>query len=83
MWAVAVPPQTQIDAQVTHEAHVASVADAWRYLLDCGKALAHECNIKPEDLILGQWFLIFVYISTHVEFSDASGNKSGFLHPRS
>ncbi|EGO02869.1 hypothetical protein SERLA73DRAFT_176306, partial [Serpula lacrymans var. lacrymans S7.3] len=51
-WPVAVPPHKQIDVMVIHEAVVSSVKDAWRFLLQNGKALAEEGEIMPEELIL-------------------------------
>lgn len=52
-WAVAIPPHKKIDVAVHHELSIAPVVDAWRYLLNNGKALAKEANVEPEDLILG------------------------------
>lgn len=51
-WAVAIPPHKKIDVAVHHELSIAPVVDAWRYLLNNGKALAKEANVEPEDLIL-------------------------------
>jgi hypothetical protein len=55
-WVVAVAPQQQVDEFIVHEAYAQSMTEAWRYLLDNGKKLAAEFNVKPDELILGQPF---------------------------
>lgn len=56
-WPVAVPPYSQIDVVVVHEVYLSSVKDAWQYLLRNGKGHAADGGIRPEDLILGEYFL--------------------------
>ncbi|KAF8064152.1 hypothetical protein FPV67DRAFT_1698491 [Lyophyllum atratum] len=51
-WTMAVPPNGEIDCQISHWTTVARVADAWRFLLLYGKDLAAEHNIKPEEVML-------------------------------
>lgn len=51
------PPYSQIDVVVVHEAYLSCVKDAWQYLLKNGKAHAANSGIGPEDLILGEHFL--------------------------
>ncbi|KAG0707229.1 hypothetical protein DFH29DRAFT_823835 [Suillus ampliporus] len=51
-WPVAVPPYSQIDVAVVHEAYLSCVKDAWQYLLKNGKGHAVDGGIRPEDLIL-------------------------------
>ncbi|KAG2352208.1 hypothetical protein BDR07DRAFT_1616021 [Suillus spraguei] len=51
-WPVAVPPYTQIDVVVVHEAFLSCVKDAWQYLLKNSKGHAADGGIRPEDLIL-------------------------------
>ncbi|KAG2035504.1 hypothetical protein BDR03DRAFT_962428 [Suillus americanus] len=61
-WPVAVPPYSQIDVVVVHEAFVSSVKDAWQYLLKNGKGHAADSGIRPEDLIL------VTHVGTHQDF---------------
>lgn len=56
-WPVAVPPYSQIDVAVVHEAYLSCVKDAWQYLLKNGKGQTIDSGIRPEDLILGEHFL--------------------------
>jgi hypothetical protein len=51
-----VPPYSQIDVVVVHEAYLSCVKDAWQYLLKNGKGHAVNSGIGPEDLILGEQF---------------------------
>lgn len=53
-WPVAVPPYSQIDVAVAHEAYLSCVKDAWQYLLKNGKDYAVDAGIRPEELILGE-----------------------------
>lgn len=61
-WPVAVAPQQQIDVAATHSSEFESTSDAWRWLLDNGKRLASEVDVKPEDLILSM-------LVSHIRFS--------------
>ncbi|KAJ8583427.1 hypothetical protein M405DRAFT_917385, partial [Rhizopogon salebrosus TDB-379] len=47
-WPVAVPPYSQIDVAVMHEAYLSCVKDAWQYLLNP--------NVKVNSIIsIGNW----------------------------
>ncbi|KAG1758128.1 hypothetical protein EDD22DRAFT_972357 [Suillus occidentalis] len=61
-WPVAVPPYSQIDVVVVHEAYLSCVKDAWQYLLKNGKAHAVNSSIGPENLIL------VTHVGTHQDF---------------
>ncbi|KAG1803173.1 uncharacterized protein BJ212DRAFT_1449933 [Suillus subaureus] len=61
-WPVAVPPYSQIDVVVVHEAYLSCVRDAWQYLLKNGKGHAADSGIRPEDLIL------VTHVGTHQDF---------------
>lgn len=61
-WPVAVPPYSQIDVVVVHEAYLPCVKDAWQYLLKNGKGHAVNSGIGPEDLIL------VTHVGTHQDF---------------
>ncbi|KAG2107712.1 uncharacterized protein F5147DRAFT_577531 [Suillus discolor] len=61
-WPVAVPPYSQIDVVVVHEAYLSCVKDAWQYLLRNGKGHAADGGIEPEDLIL------VTHVGTHQDF---------------
>ncbi|KAG1894412.1 uncharacterized protein F5891DRAFT_1062579 [Suillus fuscotomentosus] len=61
-WPVAVPPYSQIDVVVVHEAYLSCVKDAWQYLLRNGKGHAADGDIRPEDLIL------VTHVGTHQDF---------------
>ncbi|KAG1865953.1 hypothetical protein F4604DRAFT_1585898 [Suillus subluteus] len=61
-WPVAVPPYSQIDVVVVHEAFLSCVKDAWQYLLKNGKGHAADSGIRPEDLIL------VTHVGTHQDF---------------
>lgn len=61
-WPVAVPPYSQIDVAVVHEAFLSCVKDAWQYLLKNGKGYAADSGIRPEDLIL------VTHVGTHQDF---------------
>ncbi|KAG1774703.1 hypothetical protein EV702DRAFT_938113, partial [Suillus placidus] len=61
-WPVAVPPYSQIDVVVVHEAFLSCVKDAWQYLLKNGKGYAADGGIRPEDLIL------VIHVGTHQDF---------------
>lgn len=61
-WPVVVPPYSQIDVVVVHEAYLSCVKDAWQYLLKNGKGHATDSSIRPEDLIL------VTHVGTHQDF---------------
>lgn len=61
-WPVAVPPYSQIDVVVVHEAYLSCVKDAWQHLLRNGKGHAADSGIRPEDLIL------VTHVGTHQDF---------------
>jgi len=81
-WPVVVPPYSQIDVVVVHEAYLSCVKDAWQYLLKNGKGHATDSSIRPEDLILGKHFLVLhdlaMSLLTHYN-SDPRWNPSKFL----
>ncbi|OBZ74650.1 hypothetical protein A0H81_05439 [Grifola frondosa] len=51
-WTVVVPVGTQHNVTVVHEHYVPAVHEAWRFLLENGRALAKTHNVEPQDLIL-------------------------------
>lgn len=53
-WPVVVPPGTQQDLQVVHEAMVIHMGSAWNFLLQNGRRFASVHKIKPQDLILSK-----------------------------
>ena len=59
-----VPPQSEHNVQVIHDAFVTSTDAAWRYLLDNGKELAQKHGIAPEELMLG------AHTSTYLPFKE-------------
>ncbi|OAX35033.1 hypothetical protein K503DRAFT_830922 [Rhizopogon vinicolor AM-OR11-026] len=62
-WPVAVPPYSQIDVAVAHEAYLSCVKDAWQYLLQNGKDHAVDAGIiRPDELIL------VTHVGTHQDF---------------
>ncbi|KAG1728864.1 uncharacterized protein EDB91DRAFT_1060284 [Suillus paluster] len=61
-WPVAVPPYSQIDVVVVHEAYLSCVKDAWQYLLKYGRGHAVDSGIRPEQLIL------VTHVGTHQDF---------------
>ncbi|KAJ8580996.1 hypothetical protein M405DRAFT_869063 [Rhizopogon salebrosus TDB-379] len=61
-WPVAVPPYSQIDVAVMHEAYLSCVKDAWQYLLKNGKDHVVDIGIRPEELIL------VTHVGTHQDF---------------
>jgi len=93
-WTMAVPPNAEIDCQVSHWSAVAHVADAWRFLLLHGKDLAAEHNVKPEEVMLitnagtNQDFKIHDFFATPAHFGmrqpvlQRFGNSPAFGHSR-
>ncbi|KAG6837782.1 hypothetical protein H0H93_001709 [Arthromyces matolae] len=51
-WSMVVLPFAKVDCQITHSTFLESVADAWHFLLQHGKAIAMKHKVKPEELIL-------------------------------
>lgn len=77
------PPYKQIDVVVVHEAFVDRVKDAWQYLLENGKKIAQDAEIKPEDIILGGSLRRLVNIKVLLIYSSHTRwDASRFLHKR-
>ncbi|KAG1744363.1 hypothetical protein EDB19DRAFT_1694694 [Suillus lakei] len=72
-WPVAVPPYSQIDVVVVHEAYLSCVKDAWQYLLKNGKGHAVDGSIRPEDLIL------VTHVGTHQDFYVRDFRPKSFM----
>jgi hypothetical protein len=53
-WPVALPPRGNATVFVHHETGLASVNDAWQFLIARGASLALAHGIKPQDIILGK-----------------------------
>ena len=53
-WPVALPPRGNATVFVHHETGLASVNDAWQFLIARGASLASTHGIKPHDIILGR-----------------------------
>lgn len=53
-WPVALPPRGNATVFVHHETGLASVNDAWQFLIARGASLASAHGIKPQDIILGK-----------------------------
>ncbi|KAH9958780.1 hypothetical protein BC827DRAFT_551513 [Russula dissimulans] len=51
-WPVALPPRGNATVFVHHEMELASVNDAWQFLVTRGASLASSHGVKPQDLIL-------------------------------
>lgn len=63
-WPVAVPPYSQIDVAVAHEAYLSCIKDAWQYLLENEEDHAADAGIKPEEFIIGESFLSLCNVAT-------------------
>ncbi|KAG1728218.1 hypothetical protein EDB19DRAFT_1747770 [Suillus lakei] len=72
-WPVAVPPYSQIDVVVVHEAYLSCVKDAWQYLLKNGKGHAVDGSVRPEDLIL------VTHVGTHQDFYVRDFRPKSFM----
>lgn len=53
-WPVALPPRGNATVFVHHETGLASVNDAWQFLIARGASLASAHGTKPQDIILGK-----------------------------
>jgi hypothetical protein len=53
-WPVALPPRGNATVFVHHETGLASVNDAWQFLIARGASLASTHGIKPHDIVLGE-----------------------------
>jgi hypothetical protein len=53
-WPVALPPRGNATVFVHHETGLASVNDAWQFLIARGASLTSAHGIKPQDIILGK-----------------------------
>ncbi|KAI1790577.1 hypothetical protein LXA43DRAFT_890846 [Ganoderma leucocontextum] len=51
-WTVVVPLEAEYTINVVHAKEMVRVHDAWGYLLNAGRDMAHKHGIQPEDLIL-------------------------------
>lgn len=53
-WPVALPPRGNATVFVHHEMALASVNDAWQFLIARSASLASSHGVKPQDVILGK-----------------------------
>jgi hypothetical protein len=54
-WPVALPPRGNATVFVHHEMGLASVNEAWQFLITRGASLASTHGVSPQDLILGKY----------------------------
>jgi hypothetical protein len=65
-WPVALPPRGNATVFVHHETGLASVNDAWQFLIARGASLASTHGIKPQEIILGKSQDLFTLLYRHV-----------------
>ena len=53
-WAAALNAGDEVTLYVEHQAHLSSVNDAWKYLLNEALTLAGRHGVNPEDFILSE-----------------------------
>ncbi|KAI0061298.1 hypothetical protein BV25DRAFT_1857529 [Artomyces pyxidatus] len=51
-WPIALLPQSSVTMFVHHEGRLASVNDAWKYLLEKAQSLAKTHGVEPQDILL-------------------------------
>jgi hypothetical protein len=56
---------TRQKAIIVHEKAARYISDAWKTLLESGPKLALAHQIKPQDIMLGQWMLLLVLRCAH------------------
>lgn len=66
-WVAAMNAGDEITMYIEHRAHVASVSEAWRFLLQEGSELAKRSGVEPHNLILSKFSARFFPSS----FSDS------------
>lgn len=53
---MALPPQAEISLLIRHSARMASVNEAWRYLINEAPQMSQSVNVEPYEIIMSEFY---------------------------
>ena len=51
-WPVSLAPYSRVEIYVRHSSQIASVSEAWRFLMNTAEEIANSAGISPHEIIL-------------------------------